>query len=110
MMTPYSHSRQRPARRAFVMSSVPSGTTTPIPHGVAHAQLTVPALVELALKRGEGTLTDRGALATLTGKHTGRAPKDRYLVVTPEQSSLIDWGPINRAMDTATFDRLFSRA
>jgi phosphoenolpyruvate carboxykinase (ATP) len=92
------------------MSSDPSGPIDPVPRGTVHAQLSAPALVELALKRGEGVLTDRGSLATLTGKHTGRAPKDRYLVVAPEQSPLIDWGPVNRAMDMATFDSLFSRA
>src|SRR5262249_45059544 len=48
--------------------------------GPVHAHLSAPALVERALARGEGTLTDSGALVALTGAHTGRSPKDRYLV------------------------------
>ncbi len=73
------------------------------------APLSSPALIERALARGEGQLTDRGALSTLTGRYTGRSPRDRYLVVPAEQHSAIDWGTVNRAMDEATFDRLFGR-
>ncbi|MFO0843310.1 MAG: phosphoenolpyruvate carboxykinase (ATP) [Gemmataceae bacterium] len=91
------------------MSSPPSDPVGLGRLGVIHPQLSAPALVEQALRRGEGVLTERGALATLTGKHTGRAPKDRYLVVAPADEPLIDWGPVNRAMDAAKFDRLLGR-
>src|SRR5262249_12846572 len=67
------------------------------------------ALVEQALSRGEGQLTDTGALVAYTGTHTGRSPKDRYLVAEASSKSHIAWGAVNRPMEEAVFDRLFDR-
>jgi phosphoenolpyruvate carboxykinase (ATP) len=78
--------------------------------GTVHFRLPPAALVEMALKRGEGLLTERGALAAYTGEHTGRSPRDRYLVATPSVQDQIWWGPVNRPMEPAAFDRLLDRA
>ena len=43
-----------------------------------HPNLGTAALVEEALKRGEGRLTKDGALLVDTGKFTGRSVKDKY--------------------------------
>ena len=67
------------------------------------------ALYEHAIRRNEGRLSDRGALVTTTGKHTGRAPKDRFLVVDPAEHARIDWGAVNQEMNADTFDRLLGR-
>ncbi len=77
--------------------------------GAVHVNYVAPRLVELALERGEGLLTERGALVAYTGSRTGRSPKDRYLVADPADKTAIWWGPVNRPMDAAVFDRLFDR-
>ena len=73
--------------------------------GAVHANLSSAALVEHAIRRGEGTLSDRGAFVATTGKHTGRSPRDRFLVVERDQEEAIEWGEVNRRMPEATFER-----
>jgi phosphoenolpyruvate carboxykinase (ATP) len=72
-------------------------------------QLAPAALIEHALARGEGHLSDRGALVVRTGLHTGRSPRDRYLVDEPALHDSIDWGTINQPMPLEVFDRLHRR-
>jgi phosphoenolpyruvate carboxykinase (ATP) len=78
--------------------------------GTVHYQLPAACLVELAIRRGEGQLTATGALAVRTGKHTGRSPKDRYIVPEAGKDGEIAWGPVNRRMTPEVFDRLLSRS
>ncbi len=66
-------------------------------------------LAEHALSRGEGTLTDQGALVFETGKYTGRSPKDKFIVQEPASSREIDWGEVNQPFDPAAFDALYDR-
>jgi phosphoenolpyruvate carboxykinase (ATP) len=77
--------------------------------GPLHVNLSAARFVEEALRRHEGILTERGALVAYTGAHTGRSPKDRFLVVDPAQKSDIWWGSVNREMPAAVFDRLLDR-
>jgi phosphoenolpyruvate carboxykinase (ATP) len=77
--------------------------------GPVHYQLPTARLVELAVRRGEGVLTDAGALSVLTGKHTGRSPKDRYLVPEPGHEADIAWGNVNHPMSAEVFDRLLAK-
>jgi phosphoenolpyruvate carboxykinase (ATP) len=77
--------------------------------GPVHANLPAAKLVERALQRGEGVLASNGALAVRTGKHTGRAPRDKYAVRRPPSQDHISWGPINQPMAGESFDRLFER-
>ncbi|WP_188911458.1 phosphoenolpyruvate carboxykinase [Aureimonas endophytica] len=63
------------------------------------------ALVELSVRRGEGLLTAHGALAVTTGQHTGRSPKDKFVVRDGETENRI-WWDNNQAMSPEAFDRL----
>ncbi|MDH5797600.1 MAG: phosphoenolpyruvate carboxykinase [Paracoccaceae bacterium] len=66
-----------------------------------------PALIEEALKRDEGTLGNGGALLVTTGKHTGRSPKDKFVVRTPSVEESI-WWENNPPMEPAAFDQLYA--
>ncbi len=74
-----------------------------------HAGLAPAPLVEWALRRGEGILAANGAFVANTGAHTGRSPKDRYLVAAPSCRDAIRWGPVNRPMEPGVFERLHHR-
>jgi phosphoenolpyruvate carboxykinase (ATP) len=51
--------------------------------GTVHYNLLEPALIEAALRRGEGRLGKGGTFLVSTGKFTGRSPKDKFVVRTP---------------------------
>ena len=72
----------------------------------AYYNLVENALVEEALRRGEGRLGQGGTLLVTTGKHTGRSPKDKFVVRTPSVENSI-WWENNRPMDEAQFDLLY---
>jgi len=71
-----------------------------------HFQLSPAELVQQALLRNEGQLTDTGALMCATGTFTGRSPKDRYIVHDALTAQRVDWGSVNIPFDEARFDRL----
>ncbi len=71
----------------------------------AHYNLLEPALVEAAIARGEGRLGLGGAFLVSTGAHTGRSPKDKFVVRTAQVEDTI-WWENNAPMDPAAFDRL----
>jgi phosphoenolpyruvate carboxykinase (ATP) len=73
--------------------------------GTVHYNLIEPALVEAAVRRGEGRLGIGGALLVETGSHTGRSPKDKFVVRTPLVEDSI-WWENNAPMTPDAFDRL----
>ncbi|WP_313135753.1 phosphoenolpyruvate carboxykinase [Paracoccus jeotgali] len=74
--------------------------------GVVHYNLLEPALVEHAIARGEGKLGLGGAFLVSTGAHTGRSPKDKFVVRTPDVEDSI-WWENNKPMAPEAFDRLY---
>ncbi|HEX6324897.1 MAG TPA: phosphoenolpyruvate carboxykinase (ATP), partial [Vicinamibacterales bacterium] len=77
--------------------------------GTVHWNLTIPELVEAAVRRGEGVLAADGPIVCSTGQHTGRSPNDKFVVREPSSEQHVAWGKVNRAIDEAAFDRLHDR-
>ena len=71
-----------------------------------YRNLSPAALVEAALRRGEGVLSDKGALTVTTGKYTGRSPKDKFVVDTPGVHDEIAWGSVNVPISREKFNAI----
>ena len=82
------------------------GLTNP---GRVHRNLTAAVLVEETVRRGEGRVSDTGALVVKTGVFTGRSPNDKFVVKEPSSSDKIWWGKVNKPLDPHKFDQLFGR-
>jgi phosphoenolpyruvate carboxykinase (ATP) len=72
-------------------------------------QLSPAVLTEKAVQRGEGTLSETGALVVNTGKYTGRSPDDRYVVDVPCIHDDVDWGKINVPISSEKFDSIYKK-
>jgi len=59
-----------------------------------------------ALARGEGRLAEGGPLAVDTGVHTGRSPKDKFVVREPGSEGRIWWGDVNQPLAEDRFEGL----
>ncbi len=77
--------------------------------GKVHWNLPPPALYEKILQRGEGQLSQGGALVVRTGVHTGRSPRDRFIVREPSTEDQIAWGAINQPWEPEAFDLLHQK-
>ena len=64
-----------------------------------------PRLVEEAIKNREGHLLHHLAFAVRTG-HTGRSPKDRFIVDDAQSHDQVTWNNINQPISEETFDRV----
>ena len=76
--------------------------------GKIYKNLSVDELYSYALSKKEGVLSHNGTLVVTTGKYTGRSPKDRFIVDTPDISGLIDWDEVNLSMSEEKFDILYN--
>ncbi len=73
------------------------------------ANLSTAALYEAALREGEGMLAADGPLVVRTGTHTGRSPKDKFVVREPSSEDKVWWGDVNHPISEAHYDRLRAR-
>ncbi len=64
-------------------------------------------LAEEAIRRGEARLSAHGALVADTGQHTGRSPKDKFVVRDAATEGKVWWGN-NKAITPAQFETLLA--
>ncbi len=74
-----------------------------------HCNLSPAELTERALSRGEGKLSNTGALVIKTGKYTGRSPNDRFIVDSPDVHDKVDWGKINMPITRERADGIYGK-
>jgi phosphoenolpyruvate carboxykinase (ATP) len=84
-------------------------TTRPALGRSVRANLPTAELYEDAIRHGEGLVAADGPLVVRTGKHTGRSPEDKFIVDEPGSHDKIWWGPVNRPISEAHYDRLRAR-
>src|SRR5579863_4045665 len=77
--------------------------------GPAHWNLQMPFLYEHAVRRREGEVGLGGAFVVNTGRHTGRSPRDKYIVDEPGTHDTVDWGSVNQKITPEQFAGLHQR-
>jgi phosphoenolpyruvate carboxykinase (ATP) len=89
--------------------TTPTTATAPTLGRLIRANLSTAELFEDAIRAGEGIVAAEGPMVVRTGKHTGRSPEDKFIVDEPSSRDKIWWGPVNRPISEANYDRLRAR-
>lgn len=74
-----------------------------------HWNLSPAVLYEEIARRREGVIAHDGPAVVHTGEHTGRSPKDKFLVQEPDSKDLIWWEEANRPFAPQHFASLMHR-
>jgi phosphoenolpyruvate carboxykinase (ATP) len=83
--------------------------TAPVAARMIRRNLSTAELYEDAIRESDGVIAANGPLVVRTGKHTGRSPKDKFIVREPSSEANVWWGDVNHAIDEAHYDRLRAR-
>ena len=75
------------------------------PEGTVVSSPSTPVLYEHAIARGDARLAEGGPMVVDTGKHTGRSPKDKFVVREPRSESRIWWDG-NQEFAESSFDHV----
>ncbi|MCS7007915.1 MAG: phosphoenolpyruvate carboxykinase (ATP) [Gaiellaceae bacterium] len=92
--------------------TAPEGVASLATHGLGEVAGRVvwhPTTAQLymdALFRGDARLAEGGPLVVDTGAHTGRSPKDKFLVREPGSEDRVWWSDVNAEISEASFERL----
>ena len=78
------------------------------PKSVSYNQPTA-VLYEEAVHRDEARIAHGGPIVIYTGKHTGRAVTDRFIVEEPSSQSQVWWGKSNKPISDQAFTTLAAR-
>ncbi len=74
--------------------------------GEVYWNLSAPVLFEHAVRRNEGQIAERGPFTTITTPHTGRSPKDKFVVEEETTKDQIWWGAVNPPLSIDHFNKL----
>lgn len=77
--------------------------------GEVHWNLSRAELFEAAVKNNEVTAAEGGTAVALTGKHTGRSPKDKFIVREADSEGRIWWGDHNQPIEPENFEKVYDR-
>ncbi len=77
--------------------------------GRVYYNLSIPELYEEFIKRGEGQIGQAGTLVADTRPHTGRSPKDRFIVKEPSTEDRINWDSVNQPISSEAFNSLYNK-
>jgi phosphoenolpyruvate carboxykinase (ATP) len=98
------------------MSAVSSASTpatadanAPVRARLIRTNLATAELYEDAVRDGEGVIAADGPMVVRTGTHTGRSPRDKFIVREPSSEKNIWWGEVNHPITEANYDRLRAR-
>jgi phosphoenolpyruvate carboxykinase (ATP) len=83
--------------------------SAPVAARMIRRNLSTAELYEDAIRESDGVIAANGPLVVRTGKHTGRSPKDKFIVREPSSEANVWWGDVNHAIDEAHYDRLRAR-
>jgi phosphoenolpyruvate carboxykinase (ATP) len=61
------------------------------------------------VKGADARIAEGGPLVVDTGKHTGRSPKDKFIVREPSSEQRIWWGPVNNELAVDQYEALRGR-
>ncbi len=70
---------------------------------------TTAQLYEEIIRRGEGWLAESGPVVVRTGSHTGRSPRDKFIVREDASAAEVWWGKENRAFAPKRLEALYRR-
>jgi phosphoenolpyruvate carboxykinase (ATP) len=84
-------------------------STSRVRAGKIVANLSTAALYEAAVREADGLIAADGPLVVSTGTHTGRSPKDKFLVREPSSEANVWWGEVNHPITEEHYDRLRAR-
>ncbi len=97
----------KPAVQTPVVKQSPRDLTAGLAaQGPVNLNLEPALLYEAAIRRDEGQIVQGGAFNAITTPHTGRSPKDKFVVREAGSADEIWWGKVNQELDPERFDLL----
>lgn len=74
-----------------------------------HYQLSAAELITQTIARGEGKVSNTGALVINTGEFSGRSPEDKFTVKDAITANTVHWNNFNIPIEPAYFDILYNK-